>query len=415
MPRLACHRSRGPQPASRATDPFSRPAEPPLMLPNDPSTRNTFEALDEDASDLDFDLDSLLYSKPESHIKARLIIEDFLDIKKAIARDLDDLRNLTITKDVQQRKEKIEEAIRHKEELKAARQSSKRSSRDSLPSPVPLLLQLPILSPKEHAKKYEQAPAGNPNDLDGSDGDPERGNRRGSEWNRHGRRGRGHGGPTKGQGNEPPRDLGRGYEPLDGPGPNRPLINTPFSTRVLAKHSTPAYGTPGAPDDDDFPELGTADPYPKAKELALFARSFLKELKYSRPKNDFNTRLRIFADHACRYGLTIDDYLAAFSIMLAEEAIEFYYNYEEILLELIRKENPANSLAECFEKLEKELRAVQKALRLGLRDDRSFANKLYSAYKNVPETTIARMNPAITSTAAIADIRRAIAFATEII
>ncbi|KAJ5041574.1 uncharacterized protein L3040_005154 [Drepanopeziza brunnea f. sp. 'multigermtubi'] len=132
--------------------------------------------------------------------------------------------------------------------------------------------------------------------------------------------------------------------------------------------------------------------------------------------------------------------------MLAREAIGFYYNYvikaqlptfkanaiavrdhfetdqrrqanydrwEEISLELIRKENPANSLAECFEKLEKELRAVQKALRPGLRDDRSLADKLYSACKNVPETTIARMNPAVTSTAAVADIRKAIAFATE--
>ncbi|EKD20263.1 hypothetical protein MBM_02215 [Drepanopeziza brunnea f. sp. 'multigermtubi' MB_m1] len=63
--------------------------------------------------------------------------------------------------------------------------------------------------------------------------------------------------------------------------------------------------------------------------------------------------------------------------------------------------------------LEKELRAMQRALRLGLRDDRSLANKLYSAYKNVPKTIIARMNPAFTLTAAVANIRRAIAFATK--
>ncbi|EKD13094.1 hypothetical protein MBM_08856 [Drepanopeziza brunnea f. sp. 'multigermtubi' MB_m1] len=331
--------------SARATDPFSKPAEPPLMLPNDPGTRNTFEALDEDASDLGFNLDSLPYSKLESHTKARLIIEDFLDIKKyeelrrqkeAIARDLNDFRNLTITRDAQKRKESIEEAIRHKEELKAARQSSRRSSRDSFPSPQPeeatqylqtyrgYILKEEIRREEDQGNGYrqgraqgyeqkkEQAFAGNLNDPDGSDGDPEGGNRRGSEGNGHGGRGGGHGGPTKGQGNEPLRDLGRGYGPLDGLEPNRPFT----------------YGTLGdLDDDDDFLELGTADPHSRAKELALFARSFLKELKYSSLKNDFNTRLKIFADHACRYGLTTDDYLAAFLIMLAGEAIGFYYNY----------------------------------------------------------------------------------------
>ncbi|KAJ5038819.1 uncharacterized protein L3040_006498 [Drepanopeziza brunnea f. sp. 'multigermtubi'] len=364
-----------PRISAQFTDPFSRPAEPPSMLPNDPGTRNTFEALDEDTSDLGFDLDSLPYPRLENHTRARLIIEDFLDIKRkqverfpnqsglirltkvideplpstpnsprqslreeeneelqrqilrneelqrrnnAIARDLNDLRNLTITRDAQQRKERIEEATRHKEELKAARPSSlKRSSRDSLPSPVPLLLQPQEAqtyrghTPKEeirreedqgngyrqgraqgYEQKREQTPASDLSDPDSSDGDPEGRNRGGSEWNGHGRRGGGHGGPTKGQGNEPPRDpgrdLGRGYGPPDGPGPNRPSTSTPFSTRVLARHSTPTYGTPGDLD-DDFPELGTADPYPRAKELALFARSFPKELKYSGPDDDFRT------------------------------------------------------------------------------------------------------------------------------
>ncbi|EKD15964.1 hypothetical protein MBM_05975 [Drepanopeziza brunnea f. sp. 'multigermtubi' MB_m1] len=369
--------------------PYNGRAIPSPAQPLNPSTQNTFEELDEDTSDLGFDFDSLPYPRPKNHIKAKLIIKDFLDIKSkglrdhelwslfrhafikwtadefslaarqahgrrnkftlliklkdhliskgAIARDLNDLRNLTITKDAQKRKKSIEEAIKHKEELKAAKQSSKRSSRDSLPSPVPLLLQLPILSPKGSARKYEQALASNLNDLDGSDGNPEKRNKRRSEGNKHEGRGGGHGGPTKGQGNEPLRDLKRGYGPLDGPEPNRPFT----------------YGTLSDLDDDDFPKLGTTDLYPRAKELALFARSFLKKLK--------------------------------------------------------------TSLSECFEKLAKELKGIQGSLRPGLRDDKSLADKLYSAYKNVLKTTIARMNLAITSTAAIADIRRAIAFATKII
>ncbi|EKD21297.1 hypothetical protein MBM_00410 [Drepanopeziza brunnea f. sp. 'multigermtubi' MB_m1] len=178
---------------------------------------------------------------------------------------------------------------------------------------------------------------------------------------------------------------------------------------------------------DDFLELRAIDLHLKAKELALFARSFPKELKYSRLDDDFKTQLRIFANQASRYGLTSDDYLAAFLIILTKKAITFYYNHmikaklltfkanaiAEISLDLVKKKNLRTSLSECFEKLAKELKGIQSSLRPSLKDNRSLANKLYSAYKNVLKITIARMNPAFTFTAAIADIRRAIAFATK--
>ncbi|KAJ5042011.1 uncharacterized protein L3040_004572 [Drepanopeziza brunnea f. sp. 'multigermtubi'] len=69
-------------------------------------------------------------------------------------------------------------------------------------------------------------------------------------------------------------DSGFGNEPLKDPG----------RERTTGNHI-------GAPDDDgdDFLELGAADPHSRAKELALFARSFLKELKYSGPDDDFRT------------------------------------------------------------------------------------------------------------------------------
>ncbi|EKD13578.1 hypothetical protein MBM_08296 [Drepanopeziza brunnea f. sp. 'multigermtubi' MB_m1] len=140
-------------------------------------------------------------------------------------------------------------------------------------------------------------------------------------------------------------DPGFGNELLKDPGRGRTTgnyIGNPLPIRPLARHNTLAYGTPGALDDnsDDFLELRATDPHLKAKELALFARSFLKELKYSRPDDNFKTQL-------------------------------------------------------------------------SLKDDRSFADKLYSACKNVLEITIARMNFAFTFTAVVADIRRAIAFATK--
>ncbi|EKD15133.1 hypothetical protein MBM_06894 [Drepanopeziza brunnea f. sp. 'multigermtubi' MB_m1] len=223
-------------------------------------------------------------------------------------------------------------------------------------------------------------------------------------------------GTEKRFGNGPLKDPGFGNEPLKDLGKRRTTgnyIGNPLPIRLLAKHSTPAYGTLSAfnDDSDNFLKLGAADPYLRAKELALFARSFLKKLN--------------------RYGLTSDDYLAAFLIMLTREAITFYYNHvikaklptfkanaiaikDHFETDYRRqKENLRTSLSECFEKLAKELKSIQGFLRPSLKDDRSLANKLYSACKNVPKTTIARMNLAFTSTAAIADIRRAIAFAIK--
>ncbi|EKD12602.1 hypothetical protein MBM_09171 [Drepanopeziza brunnea f. sp. 'multigermtubi' MB_m1] len=122
----------------------------------------------------------------------------------------------------------------------------------------------------------------------------------------------------------------------------------------------------------------------------------LNELLYARPDSKITARaiVRDFLDAKCR-------------------RLRDYDRWEEISLDLVKKENPGTSLSECFEKLAKELRSIQGSLRPGLKDDRSLADKLYSACKNVPETTIARMNPAFTFTAAVADIRRAIAFATK--
>ncbi|EKD12159.1 hypothetical protein MBM_09658 [Drepanopeziza brunnea f. sp. 'multigermtubi' MB_m1] len=186
------------------------------------------------------------------------------------------------------------------------------------------------------------------------------------------------------------RDLGFGNEPLKDFKRRRTTgnyIGNLLPIRLLAKHGTYAYGTLSAFDDnkDDFLELRAADLYLRAKELALFARSFFKELN--------------------RYGLTSDDYLAAFLIMLTKEAITFYYNH---VIKARLSTFKANAIA-----LAKELKGIQGSLRPGLKDDRSLANKLYSACKNVLKTTIARMNLAFTFTAVIADIRKAIAFATK--
>ncbi|EKD14183.1 polyprotein [Drepanopeziza brunnea f. sp. 'multigermtubi' MB_m1] len=396
--------------------------------------------------------------RKEEREEIRRLREEFLREKsdmersmEAMARQMAELRTYAI----QSNEELRRSTSATRQNLRAFRTKSA-LTRDSVQISVPNLnnprggsstlgrtgkLPTPLKRPRINKRETrgmgiaKNAPrAGDPNGPGDPDDDRRKGN--GGDW--QGDRGYGYGGgrngppgPPRGFGNGPLRDPGFGNEPLRDPGRGRTTgnyIGNPLPIRPLARQSTLAYGTLGAPDDDgdDFLELGAADPHPRAKELALFARSFPKELN--------------------RYGLTSDDYLAAFLIMLTGEAITFYYNHvikarlltfkanaiavrdhfetdhrrqakydrwEEISLDLVRKENPGTSLSECFEKLAKELRGIQGSLRPGLRDDRSLANKLYSACKNVPETTIARMNPAFTSTAAVADIRRAIAFATE--
>ncbi|EKD14185.1 hypothetical protein MBM_07862 [Drepanopeziza brunnea f. sp. 'multigermtubi' MB_m1] len=87
-----------------------------------------------------------------------------------------------------------------------------------------------------------------------------------------------------GSGNELLKDLGRGRTTGN-------YIGNLVPIRLLAKHGTLAYGTLSAFDDDkdDFLKLRATDLHLRAKELALFARSFLKELKYSRLDDDFKT------------------------------------------------------------------------------------------------------------------------------
>ncbi|EKD20952.1 hypothetical protein MBM_00065 [Drepanopeziza brunnea f. sp. 'multigermtubi' MB_m1] len=151
---------------------------------------------------------------------------------------------------------------------------------------------------------------------------------------------------TKGGfGNGPLKDSGFGNEPLKDPG----------RERTTGNHI-------GAPDDDgdDFLELGAADPHSRAKELALFARSFLKELK---------TTSRLITGG--KQNTT------------AKRKFRWIWSRKRI-------QGPR----------------LASALRSSLRSSRDF-----KAYYD--QTTIARMNLAFTFTAAVADIRRAISFAIK--
>ncbi|EKD17832.1 hypothetical protein MBM_04201 [Drepanopeziza brunnea f. sp. 'multigermtubi' MB_m1] len=306
-------------------------------------------------SGISFDLNELLYARPDSEITARAIMNDFLDAKCKGLKDYDFFKEHLLSKSVwcSLKQKGYANKMRTRQNLRAFRTKSaltkdsvqisvpnlsnpKRGSStlgrtDKLPrsfnklridkkdikgiriaksalKTLAILTMIDEKKTKEISKEIEAT---------GTEKDP-------------------------GFENEPLKDLKRGRTIGN-------YINNLLPIRLLAKQSTPAYGILSAFNDDrdDFLKLRAADPYLRAKELALFARSFLKELN------------------------------------------------------------------ECFEKLAKELKEIQGSLRLGLKDDRSLADKLYLAYKNVLKTTITRMNLAFTSTAAVADIRKAIAFATE--
>ncbi|EKD12328.1 hypothetical protein MBM_09503 [Drepanopeziza brunnea f. sp. 'multigermtubi' MB_m1] len=97
-----------------------------------------------------------------------------------------------------------------------------------------------------------------------------------------------------GFGNGPLKDFGFGNKPFKDLKRKRTIgnyIGNPLPIRPLAKHNTLAYSILNALNDnkDDFLKLKATDLHLKAKELALFARSFLKKLKYSRLDDDFKT------------------------------------------------------------------------------------------------------------------------------
>ncbi|EKD20177.1 hypothetical protein MBM_02129 [Drepanopeziza brunnea f. sp. 'multigermtubi' MB_m1] len=144
-----------------------------------------------------------------------------------------------------------------------------------------------------------------------------------------------------------------------------------------------------------------------------------KEIEATGIKEDLGFGNELFKD--LKKGRTTGNYignplpirLLAKQSTLAYGTLSAFNNNDDDFLKLRAADLYLRAKDECFEKLAKELKGIQSSLRLGLKDDRSLANKLYSAYKNVPETTIARMNPAFTFTAAVANIRRVIAFATK--
>ncbi|EKD15966.1 hypothetical protein MBM_05977 [Drepanopeziza brunnea f. sp. 'multigermtubi' MB_m1] len=355
--------TRTPAPA----DPFSKPAEPPSMLPNDLSTRNTLEALDEDASDLGFDLDSLPYSKPESHTKARLIIEDFLDIKSKGLRDYE-----------------LWSLFRHAfakwtadEFSLAAKQAHGRGSKQKgYANGLASIIQME----KEHQWTWEEQRAQQAA-IEGFD----------SKWNdiTIARLNRQTEEVAKIQRKQVERFLNQSGlirlikiidEPLLSNSPLPPTLNSLRQSLRKEYEELRRQKDAIARDLDDLRNLTITRDVQQRKKRIEEATRHKEELEAAKAAKQSSRR----SSRSSRDSLP---------------------SPEVISLELIRKENPANSLAECFEKLEKELRVVQKALRPGLRDDKSLADKLYSAYKNVLETTIARMNPASTSTAAIANIR----------
>ncbi|EKD15733.1 hypothetical protein MBM_05744 [Drepanopeziza brunnea f. sp. 'multigermtubi' MB_m1] len=341
------------------------------------------EGPDDEISGILFDLNELLYAKPDNEITARAIeIKEQqatllgLDSKWTAENLTDDEDNtpqpplLPLRSLKGKEKEEREEIRRLREEFAKERKDIEQNIKISVPNfnnpkrefsnpkegfstfgridKLPISFKRPRISKRETKgiRIAKSAPKGT--DIIKLEPQPQedRGYGYGGIRNGPSRSLRGFGnGPLKdsGFGNEPLKDLERGRTTGN-------YIGNPLPIRLLVRHSTLAYGTPSAfnDDSDDFLELRAADPYLKAKELALFAKSFLKELN------------------------------------------------------------------ECFKKLAKKLKGIQGFLRPGLRDDRSLANKLYLAYKNVLKTTIARMNPAFTFTAAIADIRRAIAFLTPI-
>ncbi|EKD11818.1 hypothetical protein MBM_10028 [Drepanopeziza brunnea f. sp. 'multigermtubi' MB_m1] len=363
--------------ADRATGPLAIQLKEILYL----RLLSLSEGLDDEISSISFDLNKLLYAKLDSKITARAIVKDFLNANldsKWTAENLTDDEDNTPQllpallrspkrkeKETSGKKEEKEEIRRLREEFAKEKKNIKQNIKISVPNFSNPRKE--FSNPKKGSSTFGRTDklfrSLNKLRIDKKDikgirivknalkailamTDEKETGKINKEIEATGTK--------KGFENGPLKDLGFGNEPFKDLRKRRTTgnyIDNLLPIRLLAKHSTLAYGTLSAfnDDSDDFLKLKAADFYLRAKD---------------------------------RYGLTSDDYLAAFFIMLTKEAITFYYNY------VIKAKLP-----------------TFKANAIAVKDH------FETDYRR--QTTIARINLAFTFTAAIADIRRAIAFATE--
>lgn len=160
------------------------------------------------------------------------------------------------------------------------------------------------------------------------------------------------------------------------------------------------------------------------KEVAIVAKIYTEEQKYSGVSDSFDFKLTVFYDICSRSGLPQEGYMAAFPTMLKGLAQAHYYNcslsaksfdsacahmrnffegpeyyrknlteWNAITLQHIITDNPEKSISQCLQLLIDKLCKQQHAIDAELRTPRILTNKLVTACQGIPACRIAVSNP----------------------
>jgi hypothetical protein len=176
------------------------------------------------------------------------------------------------------------------------------------------------------------------------------------------------------------------------------------------------------------------------RELGNLAKMYQDKMKYGGAMDSFSHKLTVFHDLCGKADVPRDIYTKAFSTMLREDALDYYYDNVndrgfsfEIMCDMIRShfeteehkqgmmtkwntttlktiiaKNEDKTTEECLELVIKELRTIQRGLAPELRTEQILRDKLINACNDVEACVYACLKPAPTLEGVCSDLQSSI-------
>ncbi|CZT51662.1 uncharacterized protein RSE6_12840 [Rhynchosporium secalis] len=166
------------------------------------------------------------------------------------------------------------------------------------------------------------------------------------------------------------------------------------------------------------------------KEISVFTKLYLEEMKFKGDGDSFTSKIRIFRDTCLRAEIPPEVYMKAFPLILKGAALEHYYfnlsstpgallivdfngiyrNFIEhfendefarasltkfnfLTLDIVKAENPGKTLSECFDLLTAKVRQLRYGIPIEMRTEQVLLNKLVMACQKTLACAIALAMP----------------------
>jgi len=177
------------------------------------------------------------------------------------------------------------------------------------------------------------------------------------------------------------------------------------------------------------------------RKIANLAKLYTDSIKYSgKPYDILDMKLQAFYDLCTKIGLGQRLYHLAFSLMLKDKALDFYYDkitgrsydfiqminvtrvhfeteenrqrylteWNTLTLPVVVRKNPDKAKLECLEILFDTLRTVQRGLTKEYQTEFALRDQTLNACRDIPECNLAIFKPAVTYEGLCADLRAAV-------